>query len=143
MHSRLVTACKPYRVALVFLLAWLLSGWTCSAIFRFDSCFDAVPQPQIASLWPETISANSSSVLLTVGGTGFVPQSQISWNGNSLQTTFVNSSHLQATITQETLEVFGGSPGVSVLISVVSPRSTFVRGCSNGGASGTLVLFID
>jgi hypothetical protein len=143
MHSRLVPACKPSRIALALLLTWLLSGWTCSALFRFDSCFDAVPQPQVTSLWPDTMSANASSALLNVSGSGFVSQSQILWNGNPLQTTFVDSLHLQTTITQQTLELFGGSSGRNVLISVMSPGSAHVRGCSNGGASGTLVLGID
>jgi hypothetical protein len=143
MRSRLVTACKPYRVALVFILAWLLSGWTCSALLRFDTCFDAVPQPQITSLSPVTVFKSTFSVFLTVSGTGFVSQSQILWNGNVLQTTFLDSRHLQATITQQTFEAFGGSAAANVLISVVSPRSTFVRGCSNGGTSGTVVLVVD
>ena len=143
MHLCLVTARKPYRIALVILLAWLLSGWACSAIFRFDSCFDAVPQPQVTSLWPDKISANASSVLLTVSGTGFVSQSQILWNGNPLQTTFTSSRYLQATITQQTFEMFGGSSRTNVLISVNSPRSTFVSGCANGGSSATLVLLVE
>ena len=143
MHSRLVTACKPHRIALVLLLTWLLSAWTCSGIFRFDSCFDAVPQPQITSLWPEMVAANASSVLLTVSGTGFVSQSQILWNGNPLQTTHVDSRHLQAAITQQTFEMFGGSSGTNVLISVISQRSTFISGCANGGSSATLVLLVN
>ncbi len=143
MHSRLVATCKPYRVALVFVLVWLLSAWTCSAIFRFDSCFDVAPQPQITSLSPDTISANASSVLLTVNGTGFVSNSQIVWNSNPLQTAFVDSRHLQATITQDTFEMFGGSSGTNVLISVMSPRSTSVPGCASGGSSATLVLIVN
>jgi hypothetical protein len=143
MCSCLVPACKPYRIALVFLLSWLLSGWTCSAIFDFDSCAGDVLVPQITSLSPDTLSVGTTSVLLLVTGTGFVSASTILWNGNPLPTTFVDSHHLQATITQLTFESFGGSTGTTVLISVMSPRSTSVAGCRNGGSSGTLFLVIN
>jgi len=78
-----------------------------------------------------------------VDGSGFVSQSEILWNGNPLQTAFVDSRHLQTTITQQTLDSFGGSVGTNVLISVVSPQSDFIVGCPNGGSSGTLVLVVN
>lgn len=87
-------------------------------------------------------SAYSDSVLLTVNGNSFVRQSQILWNANPLQTTFVDSHHLQATITQQTFNSFGGSAGNSVLISVMTPGSASSGGCTNGGSSATLVLEI-
>jgi hypothetical protein len=143
VSSCLNTYCKPYRVGLVVVLSFLLSAWTCTAIVDFDSCTNPVPQPNVISLSPGTIPANAVPVLMVVDGTGFSPQSEILWNGNRLQTTFMDSRHLRVTVTQETLELFGGSVGGTVLISVMSPASSTVVRCSIGGVSGTLVLFIE
>jgi hypothetical protein len=147
MRSCLVNPCKPFpsvRIAFVAVLTLLLSGWTtCTAIVNFNSCPGTVPQPQITSLSPDTIPGNAELVLLIVNGSGFVPQSQIMWNESALRTTFTDSRHLQATITRQTFDSFGGSAGSSVQISVRSPESAPVMGCSNGGTSATLVLVIN
>jgi hypothetical protein len=102
-----------------------------------------VPEPQITGLTPNAISAEATSVLLNVNGSGFVPQSKILWNGNSLPTSIIDSHHLEATITQETFDSFGGTAGGSVLISVKSPAGGDTKGCSNSRVSGTLVLDIN
>lgn len=89
MHLTLVNACKrfpPIRITLVASLVVLISGWTCTAIVSFNSCPGVAPQPQIASLSPDAIPGNTQSVLLIVNGSGFVPQSQILWNGSALPT---------------------------------------------------------
>ena len=147
MRSCLDDPCEPFpsvRIACVAVLTLLLSGWTtCTAISDFGSCPGTVPQPQITSLSPDTIPSDSTSVLLIVNGSGFVPQSQIMWNGGGLQTTFMDSSHLRATITQQTFDSFGGSVGSSVQIAVRSQGSVSVLGCPNGGNSATLVLVIN
>ena len=141
MTSCLVPASKLFRIALILVLSFVLSAWTCSVIAGFNSCPSIVPSPQIVSLLPNTIPANAAS-LVTVNGNGFVPRSQILWNGNSLPTTFLDSRHLQATITEQTFIAFGGSAGTTAVISVMSPGSTIV-GCSDGGFSGTLILGIN
>jgi IPT/TIG domain len=128
------------RVALVAALALLSSGWTCSAIFL--SC-QGVGQSQVASLSPDTIPIDAESVLLTAEGSGFTPESQIMWNGNALQTTFIDSHHLQTTVTQQTFDSFGGSVGNNVRISVRSQASFDDLGCPIGGNSATLVLVIN
>ena len=86
---------------------------------------------------------DSEPVLLIVNGSGFVPQSQIMWNGKALETTFTDSGHLQTKITQQTFDSFGGSRGSSVLIAVRSQGSVPVLGCPNSGNSATLVLLIN
>ncbi len=142
MRSSLVNPCKPFpwiRIALIAVLTLLLSGWTCRAMF--ESCQGLVPQVQIASLSPSNIPSDVDSVLLTVDGSGFTPQSQIMWNGSSLETRFTDSRHLETTITQQTFGSFGGSAGSSVQISVLSQGSG--SGCPPGGNSATLVLVID
>ena len=147
MRSCLVDPCKPFpsvRIAFVAVLTLLLSGWsTCNAIVNFSSCPGTVPQPLINSLSPDPMPGNTESVVLIVNGSGFVPQSQIMWNGSALQTTFIDSRHLQATITQQTFESFGGAVGSSVQISVRSLGSGGVSGCTNGGNSATLDLVIN
>jgi hypothetical protein len=144
MRLRLEIVCKPYRIALVLVISPLISAWTCYSIVNLKSCPGAVPQPQIVALWPDTIPADAASVRLIVEGNGFVDQSEILWNGNPLQTTFLDPDHLQATITHQTFESYGGLAGGSALISVMSPGtgSTSVEGCQDGGSSGWLALFI-
>jgi|SRR5215471_8996340 len=131
------------RVGLVAVLTFALSGWTCSAIVGFNTCLGIPPAPQIISLSPSAISANATSVLLIVVGNNFTPQSLILWNGNILATTFVDSSHLTATITQQTFAQFGGSFGSNVIISVNTPVSATLVGCPIPGSSATLVLAIN
>ncbi len=133
----------PIRIALIAALTLLLSGWTCNAMFGFRSCEGVVPQPQITALSPDSILSDTASVLLTVDGSGFTPQSQIMWNRNSLETTFVNSQQLQTTITQQTIESFGGSAGSSVQISVRSNGSVADLECPNVVNSATMILVID
>lgn len=135
--------CIPYRIGLVLGLAALLSAWTCTAVVNLNGCPDAFPHPQIGALSPNPISADIASLVLSVEGTGFVPQSEIQWNKNPLPTTFIDSRHLQATVTQETFGSFGGSAGNSVMVSVVSPGTNSVVGCPNGGNSSTLILDIN
>jgi hypothetical protein len=146
MRSSLVNPCKPFpsvRLALIAALTLLLSGWTCRAMFEFNSCQGTVPQPQITSLSPGTIPGGAESVPLTVDGSGFTPQSQIMWNGSALETTFTDSRHLQTTITQQTFDSFGGSAGSTVQISVRSQGSVAGLGCPKGGSSAALALVIN
>jgi hypothetical protein len=141
MRSSLVNHCKPspsVQIALIVVLTLLLSGWTCSAMFGFKSCQGVEPQAQINSLSPSNIPSDANSVPLMAEGSGFTPQSQIMWNGSTLETTFLDSHHLQTTITQETFADFGGSAGSRVQISVGSKGS----GCPISGNSVTLVLVI-
>ena len=128
------------RVSLITALTLLLSGWTCRAIFL--SC-QGVAQSQVTSLSPDAIPSNAESVLLTAEGSGFTPQSQIMWNGNALQTIFVDSHHVQTTVTQQTFDSFGGSVGNNVQIAVRSQASFDDLGCPIGGNSATLVLVIN
>jgi hypothetical protein len=147
MRPCLVNSCERFplvRIAFVAVLTLLLSAWsTCNAIVNFSSCLGTVPQPLITSLSPDPMPGNTESVVLIVNGTGFVPQSQILWNGSALQTTFMDSDHLRATITRQTFDSFGGSIGSSVQIAVRSQGSVPLLGCPNGGSSATLVLVIN
>jgi len=143
MRSSLAHPYKPFpliRLALIAALTPLLSAWTCGALFL--SC-QGVGQAQVTSLSPSTIPRNAESILLTVDGKGFAPQSQITWNGSALQTTFMDSHHLRTTVTQQTLDSFGGSGGNNVQISVTSQASFDNFGCPIGGNSAILILVIN
>ena len=140
MRSSVVRPCNPsplYRIALIAVLTLLLSGWTCG--IEFHSCQGVALQPQIASLSPSSVPSDANSVPLTLEGSGFTHQSLILWNGSTLDTTFMDSHHIQATITQETFESFGGSAGSSVQISVRSQGSV----CPISRDSATLDLVIN
>ncbi len=122
------------RILSVVLLTLLLGAWdSCTAFVGFTSCPGPVPQARISSLSPSAIPGNANLVPLTVSGNGFTSQSQILWNGSSLATVFTDSRHLEATITQQTFESFGGSSGGNVQITVRSQGSGTV--CPPGGNS--------
>lgn len=143
MNSSLPNPCRPFpliRLALIAVLTLLSSGWTCGVFFV--SCQGVGTQPQITSLSPDTIPNDAETVVLTVEGSGFTPQSQILWNGNALPTTLMDSHHLQTTITQQIFDSFGGSAGSSVQISVRSQGSAPDTGCPINGNSAVLALFI-
>jgi len=125
---------KPFlSIALIASLAALLSGWTCSGMFV--SC-QGVSQAQITSLSQGNIPRDVNSVPLAVAGSGFTLQSQIMWNGSTLETTFLDSRHLQTTITQETFDSFGGGSSVRISVSQGS-------GCPISGNSAALDLVIN
>jgi hypothetical protein len=145
MRSCLIESAEPFpwlRIGFAAALILLLSGWTCTAIIGFNSCLGVPATPQVTLISPNAISATADSALLTVKGSGFVPQSQILWNGNALATTFIDSEHLQAVITQQTFTQFGGALGGDVLISVNTPMIGTVVGCPIPGASAALVLVV-
>ena len=132
MRPYRIQSCKPVpwlHIAFVATLPLILSAGTCTAVIGFNSCLGIPPAPQITLLSPNAIAANAQSLLLIVTGNNFASESQILWNGNALPTTFVDSQHLQATITHQTFEQFGGSSGSSVLISVNSVVTSPVVGC--------------
>jgi len=144
MHYSLDSRCKSsvlVSVALIAILTLLCSGWTCSAMFV--SCQGVGSQPQAASLFPNSIPHDAQSVMLTVEGSGFTPQSQILWNGRALQTTVVERNRLQTTVTEETLESLGALPGGVVQISVASQGTSLDMGCPIGGKSSNLILAIN
>jgi hypothetical protein len=143
MPSSFGTLQKPFPLihfGLIAALILLLCGWTCSALFI--SCQGVGDQPQVTSLSPDNIPSDANSVLLTVEGSGFTPQSQIMWNGSPLRTSFLDSHRLQTMISQQTFESFGGSAGSSVEISVRSQGSVTDLGCPIGGNSAVLLLVI-
>lgn len=145
MHSPLASPSQTIlcvRLVLLATLILLLSGWTCSAFFFWGTCGNQAASAQIVALSPDVISREAGSVPLIVEGSEFTPEAKILWNGNALETTFHDAHHLQATITQETFESYGGSEGSSVLISVRPQGSVTTPGCPKQQDSAAQSLII-
>jgi hypothetical protein len=141
MRSSLAKAFPAFHIASVVVLTLLLSGWDgCTGFVAFTSCPGPAPMAQVMTLRPDAVPGDLNSVPLIVNGSGFTAQSQILWNGSTLETTFIDSRHLQATITQETLDSFGGSRGNNAQIAVRSHGSG--SGCPHSD-SAALVLVIN
>jgi hypothetical protein len=88
----------------------------------------ALAAPTITSLNPTSVNEGSPTFTLTVNGTGFVDGSTVQWNGQNLQTTFVSTTQLQATV-PAALVAEEGSASVTVNNAVpgegVSNAATF------------------
>ena len=96
-------------------------------------------------LVPDAVAPGSPGFTLTVNGTGFVSNSQVSWNGNSRTTAYVSSSQLTATIPASdlakasTASVTVSNPGPGGGISnpayfeVITPRSAISLNRSDYG----------
>ena len=56
------------------------------------------PRPAANSLLPGSVLVGSSTIQLTVSGTGFVPSSVIRWNGSNRTTTYVDANTLWTNI---------------------------------------------
>ncbi len=75
-------------------------------------------------LVPDAVAPGASSFTLTVNGTGFVSGAIVNWNGAPLNTTFVSSSQLTATVPASDIAV-----ATTASVTVVNP--TPAGGTSN------------
>ncbi|MBU1671359.1 MAG: S8 family serine peptidase [Actinobacteria bacterium] len=73
-------------------------GGGTSNVQTFDIQTPVNPAPSISSLSPDHATAGGPGFTLTVNGTGFIGDSQVSWNGANLPTTYVSSTRLTATV---------------------------------------------
>ncbi|MGB6496320.1 MAG: FG-GAP-like repeat-containing protein, partial [Candidatus Acidiferrum sp.] len=104
------------------LIAILLSALS-NAVFPPALFASNNPVPYIDLVAPVSIHPGTTSVTLTVLGTGFISTSVVKWNSTSLTTTFVSSKKLTAAVPDSMVAAVGlGS------ITVVSPTP-------GGGAS--------
>jgi uncharacterized protein (TIGR03437 family) len=62
---------------------------------------------KITDLSPSAAIAGSASVVLTVDGQGFLPESTVNFNGSPLVTTFVSSTRLEATLPATSIAAAG------------------------------------
>lgn len=89
--------------------------------FRIDN-----PVPTLASLSPSSHIAGMGNFTLIVSGSGFVPESVVRWNAINRTTTFVDGTHVTATIPANEIAV----PGTAA-VNVVNPTP-------GGGVSNAL-----
>ena len=54
---------------------YLAAALGIALLVSLDNCRESIPYPQIGALSPKPISADTVSVVLSVEGSGFVPQS--------------------------------------------------------------------
>ncbi len=86
--------------------------------------------PTIASLSPSGAATGSGATQITITGSGFGVASEVTLNGTATSTTFVDTSHVQATLSAGQLAAAG-----SVAVAVTNPAP-------GGGTSGTLTFAI-
>ena len=65
------------------------------SLFRIDL---DVPSAILTGVSPPSVTGCNRSFTLTVDGAGFLPTATVLWNGEARPTTFINSSHVSATI---------------------------------------------
>jgi 6-phosphogluconolactonase (cycloisomerase 2 family) len=67
-------------------------------------------QPSVTSISPTSATAGGPSFTLTVNGSGFVRDSQVTFNLNNVPTTFVSASQLTANIPASAVAIAGNPP---------------------------------
>jgi uncharacterized protein (TIGR03437 family) len=87
------------------------------------------PVPSISELSPYAASPGNGSLALTISGAGFVAGSTVSFNGQTVATSFVNATQLTATVSASQLASAGNYP-----VAIVNP--------SPGGGNSNAVNFI-
>jgi len=86
----------------------------------------------LTDIAPRQIAPGSPATTIVLSGTGFNPSSQVFWNSNSLQTTFVSSSSVSAIVPAPLLAVAGDA---TVQIREKSCRDPNPRYCEDGARS--------
>ncbi len=125
-------------------------GSSLASLFQVTS-----PGLAISGLAPSNAVAGGGSFAVTVLGTGFVPESQVRWNGTSLVTSFVSATELTATVTAALLTTPGAfnvtvsnpaPPGTSnaspFLVEFPVPAPTSLSPANQGAGGGAFVLTV-
>jgi hypothetical protein len=99
-------------------------GGYIEGVYRFDNFSRAPvtgpinPVPATSGLSPNTATAGSAAMNITVNGSNFINGSTVRWNGSNRTTTFVSASQLTAQITAADLATAGSG---SVTVFTASP----------------------
>ncbi|HZJ46426.1 MAG TPA: IPT/TIG domain-containing protein [Pyrinomonadaceae bacterium] len=115
------------------------------------------PSPTLSTLTPNSVLAGASAFTLTVGGSSFIPDSKVRWNGADRVTTFVNANQLTAQITAADIvaagttpvTVFNPAPGggtssvVNFTVNNPLPTITTLSPTSKTVGSGAFTLTVD
>jgi YVTN family beta-propeller protein len=99
------------------------------------------PTPRVGDIEPRTFPAGGGEFTVTIRGTGFLPTSVVTLNGDTLPTTFVSSTELQAVVSAELLDQLFQVRGITLdsadshrFNQVTNPE--FNIGVSNPGPGG-------
>jgi 6-phosphogluconolactonase (cycloisomerase 2 family) len=84
----------------------------------------ANPVPSIAQLAPQSVPVGTDDFTLTIYGAGFIPSSQVQWNGVTMPTTYVNGTELTIVVLIDQLLQAG-----TAVVTVQNPAP--VGGASN------------
>ncbi len=88
------------------------------------------PIPVLTSVSPSPITAGAFSLTLT--GSGFVPSSTVTFSGQTLTTTYVSPTQLQATGTATTSQI----GIVNIIVSNPDPGASVIFNCDGGSHFG-------
>src|SRR5258708_5437189 len=115
------------------------------------------PVPAVSTLVPSNAATGSPALTLTVSGSGFVAASSVNWNGVALTTSYVDASHLTATVPASgptavgsaTLFVFNPTPGggtssaLTFTINASNPVPAISTLVPSSAALGSLALTLN
>lgn len=101
-------------------------GLSSPVVFRVQ-----YPAPSISSIAPSSVTAGAGATVVTVTGVGFFLTSQITFDGAPAVTTFVDATHLKATLATSQLATAG-----SISVRVVNPAP-------GGGMSSALAFTVN
>ncbi len=110
-------------------------GWTNLYGAIPQAMFDAeyrLPTPVITSLEPDTVIAGHAAFELIVNGSQFENNSYIMWNNDSLGSTLVNITQINANITAPQV-----ATAATIPVRVFTPSTT-----GGGGNSDTLLFYV-
>ena len=97
--------------------------------FTISANVNPNPVPVLTSINPSSAASGSAATTVSLTGSGFVSNSAVTWNGQTLTSTYTNTTSLSATIPSSDLQ----NPG-SNQIAVVNP--------SPGGGTSNSVTFV-
>ena len=89
------------------------------------------PVPTLTSLNPSSVNSGSAAFPIAITGTGFVQNSQVTWNGTALATTYVSATTLTAQVPAANVTAAG-----SATIVVTNPQP-------GGGSSAASIFTIN
>jgi hypothetical protein len=107
------------------------------------------PMPVLLSMNPTSAPLGSSAQTVTVTGMNFIPSSVVQWNGAALQTTYTNSTTLNAQVSVADLQtpqfatvtvltpLPGGGTSAALTFSVMGPIPTLNSITPTSAVSGT------
>lgn len=72
--------------------------------FPGNVTFPVVPRPVLEGIVPGEAATSSCSLILTVSGRNFTPQSAVNWNNDGLSTTYVSPRQLSAVVPPSELQ---------------------------------------